>query len=429
LQGGLESGRNAIFFGYSPLPFIDNSIKSDTQKEMNVEISERFYGRYYKHFSTLFSGSGTKNTIRDMFYASGQEMFSIVERKIDQFTDSMNLPTIRFKKEFKESLRNRLILAAEREIFDMLRYMSKDGSYNLRMQIENLLIGVHREDLSTDTDKYYKYNKDSNIGEREIVFNTVLVNGKPFTLSFSKNDFNGADIRIWRSAIRHHESNNVIKFRQGDIDYKSFNKGAIDDKVEILTQLIDSNGGKVKIYLAPNVGEKHIINEDTGEITSVIPYGYQYAYSTFKEILPLALIGGEARHIVIDLAKTQSGKYIDSLTQMKLEFVAALTLSYAPSQSNRKNTMDFLFIMKKYNEDITYEYEKVICAFDRSKFYDLGEIYSPPTNDRLYKQIKITSFQKDLNWEKLSRVWNANKRYMLANYEQIYSIYGFSKWW
>jgi hypothetical protein len=424
LQGGLEGGANAIFFGYSPLPFVHNNIKQSTLKDLNVEIKDRFYGGYYKHFSDLFSGSGTKDTIRDMFYLSGNEMYRIVESKIDQFIDFINLPAIQEK-----SLRNRLVLAAEREIFDMLNYMSKDGSYNLRMQIENLLIGVNRDDLATDTDRYYRYDRGANVQERKIVFNTVLVDGQPFTLRFSKSDFDGTDIRIWRSAIRHHESNNVIKFRQEDINYKYFNKGAIDDKIEILKQLIDSNGGKVKIYLAANVGEKHIIDSETGEITSVIPYGYQYAYNTLKSILPPASIGEEARHIVIDLAKTQNGKYIDALAEMKLEFVAAVTLSYAPSQTLRKNTMDFLFVMKEYDEDITYKYEKVICMFDRNKFYDLGEIYSTPSNDKLYKQITITTFENDLNWEKLTTVWGRNSRYMLVNYEQIYSIYGFSKWW
>jgi len=423
VSGDIESSTNMVSFGYSPMPFIEGSLKTNSLKEFHVEIQDQFYFQYYSHFSELYAGSGTKNVIRNLFYESGKEIMSVVEKKIRAFIDSMDFNSIKYKQSFKDSLYNRLVLATEREIFDMLNYRFTDGSYNIRFQIENLLTGINEEDLATDTSKYFNYNKEENTHERDIIFHTVLVNGEPFILRFSKSDFEGKDIRIWRSAIRHHEGSKVTDFRQADVDFSVFNKGAIDDKVQVLREIIEKNSGKVKIYLAPNVGEKLIDGK-------TLSYGYQYAYSTLKKILPPTTIASEARYIVIDLSKDSKGNYIDSLTKMKLQYVVALSMAYAPSQSNRKNTMDFMFIMKQYSEDITYEYEKAICIFDRNKFYKLNEIYSVRQSDRLYKQITLTGFEDSLIWKtKWENDWSKNNRYMLVNYEQIFNIYGFLPWW
>jgi len=160
-----------------------------------------------------------------------------------------------------------------------------------------------------------------------------------------------------------------------------------------------------------------------------ISTGYQYVYSTLKPILPPATTPSEARHIVLDLSKDGNGKYIDPQAEMKLRYVIALSMAYVPSQALRKNTMDFMFIVKKYDEAITYKYEKAICVFDRNKFYKLGEIYSDRSPGKNYKQITLTAFESDLDWDTLTEEWSKNSRYMLVNYEQFFKIYNYRAWW
>ncbi|KKL44909.1 hypothetical protein LCGC14_2360990, partial [marine sediment metagenome] len=49
--------------------------------------------------------------------------------------------------------------------------------------------------------------------------------------------------------------------------------------------------------------------------------------------------------------------------------------------------------------------------------------------EKNYKQIKLTEFENDLDWDTLTKDWSKNNRYMLVNYEQIFNIYGFRAWW
>lgn len=104
-------------------------------------------------------------------------------------------------------------------------------------------------------------------------------------------------------------------------------------------------------------------------------------------------------------------------------------MAYAPSHGTRKNTMDLIFIVKLYDEDITYSYEKAICVFDRNKFYKVDEIYSIKQSDKHYKQVNLAEFEKDLDWYTLTRKWSKNDKYMLISYKEIFNIYGFKPWW
>jgi hypothetical protein len=111
---------------------------------------------------------------------------------------------------------------------------------------------------------------------------------------------------------------------------------------------------------------------------------------------------------------------------MKLKYVVALSMTYAPSQSSRKNTMDFMFIMKKNTNSVKFSSDKAICIFDRNKFYGLDEIYSEGKFSKHYRQVKIKSFERNLDWGSLSKDWSS--RFMLVNYEQIFKIYGITSW-
>jgi len=423
ISGDIESSSNMISFGYSPMPFVEGNIKTDSRKDFHVEIQEQFQYQYYKHFSELYGSRGTKYTIRNMFFDSGEEIMKVFKKKIRDHVDIMNLDFIEetLRQSFRDSLYNRIVLASEREIFDMLSYRFTDGSYNIRYQVENLLTGINEEEL-VQPSKIFEYYREENVHSREITFHTVLVNGEPFTLRFSKSDFEGKNIKIWRSAIRHHEAPNKIKFKQTDVDLSTFNKGAVTDRTHILKELIQKNGKKVKIYLGANVGE---VTRD-GETFST---GYQYVYSTLKPILPPTTTPSEARHIVLDLSKDGNGNYIDPQAETKLQYVVALSMAYAPSTVHRKNTMDFMFVVKIYDDDITYRYEKAICVFDRNKFYKLDEIYSDKPPSKTYKQIILTAFESDLDWDALTEEWSKNSRYMLVNYEEFFNIYQFSSWW
>lgn len=324
--------------------------------------------------------------------------------------DTNFLNSIKYKKSFKESLYNRLVLAAEREIFDMVNHEIA-GSYNLRYQIENLLIGETGE---FGPKHIFEYNREENIHSREITFHTVLVNNEPFTLRFSKSDFEGREIRIWRSMVLKYEGvKKASRFNLADINVPIFNKGAIDDRVQVLREIVEDNDGKVKIYIVPNVGEN----------------GYQYARHALQSIIPSDSSSSDSGHIVIDLTKDGNGNYIDPQVEMRLRYVVALSLAYAPSWVSRKNTMDFMFIIKKHGDDIDYNYGAAICIFNRNKFYELDEIHSEAQDNPEYRQISLSTFEKNYDWHKLTKEWSQNDRYMLINHANIFKLYDFTCWW
>ena len=198
----------------------------------------------------------------------------------------------------------------------------------VRRKVINIAKIVGNTFMHAQPPQIFDYYREENVHTREITFHTVLVNGEPFTLRFSKSDFEGRDIKIWRSAIRHHETVKSPKFKQQDIEFSTFNKGAITDRFQILKEMIQNNGNKVRIYLSANVGE---MTRDGVTIS----YGYQYVYSTLKPILPPTTTPSEARHFVLDLSKDGNGNYIDPQAEMKLQYVVALSMSYAPSVNLR----------------------------------------------------------------------------------------------
>ena len=192
------------------------------------------------------------------------------------------------------------------------------------------------------------------------------------------------------------------------------------ERLKYLRQIIKDNDGKAKIYIAANVGEK--VHE-----TGIKRFGYQYVFNSFKTILPPDTNGNDARHFTIDLTSESNAE--KEANNIKLKYIIALSMTYIPANYPRKNTMDFLFIVKPDKNGVNYATDYAICVFDRYKFYEVDEIYSSSEKIANFKQINLKQFIKFYNWEKLSDDYSKNNRFWITYYREIFSIYGFKAWW
>ena len=419
LEDIADSDTNAIFFGYAPLSFLESFFQAKSLKAMHVQMREKFYNSYYGFYSDDFNARGTKDFIRKLFYRSGTEIMKVLIKEIEN-----HITTVYKEKSisFQKSLINRAILAAKVEVFNIDKFTLRDGSPNLRYQIENLLLGIETQESS---DRYFTYNREENIHERKIIFNTVIVNGEPLSIQLSKDKFADKEIFFWRSGPTHQDSNDgtSIDFKKSDIPYQVLNQGAILNRVEVLRKIIKEAGGKVKIYVAPNLCEKTI----KGNLKQI---GYQYAYDVFTRLIPPSIDGNDARHFTIDL--TSESRAEKDTNNMKLKYIVALSMTYEPSQSARKDIQDYLFIVKSYEINkmkVTYETDSAICIFDSYRFYKLEEIFSAQEGIQKYRPIKLNNFVNDLDWEDLTKKWVGNTDFWILNKNELLTKYGFKIWW
>lgn len=89
----------------------------------------------------------------------------------------------------------------------------------------------------------------------------------------------------------------------------------------------------------------------------------------------------------------------DTDIQIKLEHIVKLSHSYIDSTSSANFPRDFLFVITK--DDLggkaVYEYDKMIGAFDRNRFYNPDEIYSIGQGiDAQYKPVRMTNFENGI---------------------------------
>lgn len=267
---------------------------------------------------------------------------------------------------------------------------------NLRYQIESLLIGS-------------KFTG-------EITFHQVEVNGQPFTLRLNKNDFNGRDIGIWRIFRKTGGS----RYAVSDFDSLSYNQGLIGEKAQNLKkQIISAVGkdGKVNIYILyrPNQvdGYKFILRNDI--LTNIVPTQRAEIPGTNKK---------DARRFDIDLQ--------DDDIQFKLEHIVKVASSYMDTSPHRPYPRDFLFLILKNDlgGKAAYEYDKMIGAFDRNRFYNPDEIPSSGSGSQFnYMPVKITSFEKGIAFDSsLIRQWTKLNNLLTVSTARNFPS-GYRIWW
>jgi len=328
-----------VHFGYSPISFIDGSFISTSPKSFDSEIQAHFNSLYKNYLDNNYAGSAVHRRIR-LFVESGLEMLKALKVVL-----KTKLGTLGLSKAEQIDLYNRLLIAAEREILDYTRnhltYKGKELN-NLRFQIEDLIIGR-------------KFSK-------KIAFHQVEFKGALFKLDLDKDVFSGKDIKIWRSF----KSGEEGRYSFLDFDVQGYNYAIIKDKTQILRKTIESavgKDGRVRIYplCRPNQIEGYHFIISTDNFKNLIPTERLELPNTNKK---------DARFFDIDLQDTD--------IQIKLEHIVKLSLSYISSNKYANFPRDFLFIITK--DDLggkaVYEYDKMIGAFDRNRFYNPDEIHS-----------------------------------------------------
>ncbi len=302
----------------------------------------------------------------------------------------------------------------EKEIFEFVDYMvgsDYERSYNIRFQVENLLIGWNGYDSN------YGYNENENIFQREIKFWQVEdpILGGPFVLPLNKDHFSGKNIKIWR------DFSFGIDFSvsHSDFDPVSYNMRAIKDKAAVIMKIIKDNygdHGKVRIYPLyrpnPDIGYQHLLRTDI--YSSIIPDS--------KPIIPNN-VKKDARRFDIDLS--------DSSVQQKLEHIARLALGFIEPNAKSPFTKDFLFIMtvENFGDIPIYEYNKMVCAFDRHRFYNPEEILSSGSGlIGKYKPLKITEFEEGINIKgNYMKIWESSL-FVTSNIKYLFPS-SYKVWW
>jgi hypothetical protein len=376
-----------VYFGYSPISFMDDSFISTSLKSFDSEIETHFRSLYKNYLDNTYGGSATDRRIK-LFIDSGLEMIKTLKVVL-----RTKLGTLGLEKEEQIELYNRLLIAAEKEILDYNEEYISHGNFrlfNLRFQIENLLIGR----------KFIE----------KITFHQVEFKGKSFELDLGKDIFSGKDIKIFRS----------FSYNYLDFDFQGHNYGIIKEKTQILKKTIESavgKDGRVRIY-------------PLYKPSQVEGYHFLLSPTFFKDLIPTERLQipdtkkKDARFFDVDLQ--------DIDIQIKLEHIVKLSLSYIDSTKDASFPRDFLFVITK--DDLggkaVYDYDKMIGAFDRNRFYNPNEIYSIDQGVRgKYEPFKISNFESGIKIDPdLIEQWvKANKFLTLA------TKYNFPKnyitWW
>lgn len=131
----------------------------------------------------------------------------------------------------------------------------------------------------------------------------------------------------------------------------------------------------------------------------------------------------DARRFDIDLS--------DPSLQHKLEHIARLSLSFIEPNAKSPFVKDFLFIMtvENFGDIPIYEYGKMVCAFDRHRFYNPKDILSSGSGiTGKYKPIRITELEDDVSIDrKYIRIWQ-NSLFVTTNIKYMFPS-TYNVWW
>ncbi len=419
---------NEVFFGYSPLTFLDKSIniqmasyvRGERHKVFNKRISKFFFAKYDALKQNIYSVDLLETRV-GLFAQSSKEILDVVKVELKNSIDNReDLSSLE-----KTDLYNRLLATAQKELFDIARYQIKAGANyesNIRHQIENLLIG-----WSKATNIYHTYyGRIENIYQRNIIFHQVNdpLTNKPFKLSLEKTMFDGKDLIIWRN-----NKWGTRTMKHSDINYDQYNHETIIERADILKKIIENNfgeNGKARIYpvINPSVGAGYHFILKTETLTNLFP--------DFRHLVNDKRTNRDARRFDIDLN--------DPNLQHKLEHIIKASLVNLEVSGFNPNVRDILFIMTKDDISITtgedtvevpiYFYDKMVCAFDRNRFYLPGEIPSFYIGSSLdYKPIVINDIENDIIIDNtLINLWEEYDDYFYLGKQTLFPK-SYKGWW
>ncbi|TKJ21364.1 MAG: hypothetical protein CEE43_09475 [Promethearchaeota archaeon Loki_b32] len=407
--------KNRISFGNSPLIFLESDINSLLSRRITGEYHRTFYQRISKYFfnkyNTFLQSLNTVDNFQtyiNRFINSGWEMFNVIKNELKRNVYSRGDLALKQKVD----LYNRLLISAEKEIFDYGDHtvlLQGNHFHNIRFQTENLIIGW--SEFTYD----FSFGSQYNVLQREIIFWQVNdpITGDPFTLPIEKTYFDGKDIFIWRG----------MKFGKDTISKKDFNsnqynQGSVEERADILRNVIEDNfgvDGSVRIYPLyrpnPDLGYHFLLRTDFA--SNYIP--------NFRQPLTSGL--SDARRFDINLN--------DPDVQYKLEHIARLSPSFV-EPGYYAFAKDFLFIMtlNDIGDIPIYQYDKMVCAFDRNKFYSPEEIpsFGDGVSNR-YKPVKITNTEDGVAISRqLIKLWTKERNYIPISTEYAFPD-GYHVWW
>jgi len=417
----IDSDDNKIYFGYSPLTFVDSSFSASMEKILNMKIKDCFMSKYKIYKLLHYSYSGLDRRI-NLFTKSGYEMLDVVRNELREVVDMLELSS-----EEREEIYNRLIVTAEKEILDYTHWTikyNKIAFYNIRFQVENLLIGWDGIDFGD-----FRYNREDNQFQDRLVFHQVILDrdiyyknsdkiafhkDESFSISINKDLFAGKDIKIWR-VNKYQQS--VI--RNSDFDANQYNRGIVLEKAQILlnaiTDVVGQNG-KVRIY------PLHHRSSSEG-YHFLLRYKFSTLIPSERSIIPNDPYNTkDARRFDIDLQ--------DPNVQEKLQHIVKLSMSYIDPSSSYPFAKDFLFIITKDDIGVPiYWYDKIIGAFDAHRFYKPNEILSMGEKNYDFAPVFITDYEEGMQIKlKFIKQWNNLKDFLRRSTSVIFPN-NYIPWW
>lgn len=121
----------------------------------------------------------------------------------------------------------------------------------------------------------------------------------------------------------------------------------------------------------------------------------------------------------------------DSDIQNKLEHIVKLSMSFIMPKPASPYSKDFLFVIAK--DDLggkpIYEYNEMIGAFDRNRFYDPDEIFSSGIGSDSFKPVEITGFESEIEIDPdLISQWVRARRLLLIPAKYVFPE-SYVTWW
>jgi len=344
------SSQNKVKFGFSPLSFLSSDFNYNPLYFHNDLLS--YFKYQFERFELATYGTQGDVALVNNFYASGVEMFSVLEQEIEDYfiysRPSLNADKMNF-------MLSKVLMEARSEVLAWnFRIRDGGGTYlsNVRYQIEDLIIGKD-------------YCKEIELRKFGIKF------------YLTKDDFIGKDIKIFRA----------LKTTPSCLNIDTINKKVIETRSKTLTSIIKQNGGKVRLFFGVSFS-------DTEGVQYVRKSDSTNVRNTLYRIYPQKGIT-QVSHIDIDLN--------DPNAHGILRAVAKLSLTYFPGANFRTP----FFTMSKLGTD----YRRVICAFDHRKFYSISEIFSPmqasyADSYTAYERVNIIGTEGVFDINKANRLWN-----------------------
>ncbi|MFW9969076.1 MAG: hypothetical protein ACFFDF_02670 [Candidatus Odinarchaeota archaeon] len=389
---GDNTFHNAYYFGYGPMPVVVNSISVSQRIDPTdvVVINQDIGHSIFKIFDYAFENYKIERDLANpeinrvnLDIKSYEDIYSVVERKvIDHFTSKSG--------DVSKNLRDayNILIIARRELLSFTD-----------IKVKNMETGV--KDMKNLRVQFLDFFRDPTISTELIKFYGSIVDGKLFSLKFSKNDFGGKFTQMNGNT----DSNWWSAF---DIDYiEQYNKEIIDKRVEILKDLIVSQAKvqagskKVRIFIGQNIG----IFEGTD-------YGYQYIEATKDAIdwIPKTslMLSTRTGPSYVDISFENGADQQWEITKLRYLVLLSLAIEQEFEQGsgvNRKvgqNFRDFIFVIKK--ADATVEDQNYIAYFNH-KYIRSSETILPYSNDislsisrRSFRRIELTGPYTHMFW-------------------------------